>query len=224
MWSCSSGFGPGPSVTPGGPATKGFAGNNVRMKKNVEMPKSTASAHATSGSSRRCRYRIATAAINPPSTSTQSRIDPSSALQAAVTLKSAGVPRLPTCWMYFRLKSRVMSARSIITNASTAIPSTTHAYRRPVRAIRWECVRALVAMAMAPNTDAERPRTSAALPTSPFNDPSMGQAACGQVEDSAVSIRDLFLAAYSFECLTSTSFPRNVPPDSRPRTTTGMHS
>ena len=127
MWSWSSAFGPGPSVTPLGPTRNGLAGNAIRRKKKKPTANITAIAQPTSASSRRVRNRHATAAVNPARTSTQSRIEPSSALHRAAKLCRAGVSREPTFCTYCSEKSRVINARSIITNAPPAAASTTQA-------------------------------------------------------------------------------------------------
>ena len=131
MWFCSSGFGPGPDVTPIAPWANGSAGPKVRAAKNADTTNITINAQPTSTSSLRVRNRQATAAVNTASVRAQSRIEPSSADHIAATLYSAGVSADPTCWTYAIEKSRVISARCIITTASTAPPNAIHAYVGP---------------------------------------------------------------------------------------------
>ncbi len=86
MWFCSSGFGPGPLVMPGAPGANGSAGPKLSNAKKAKTTNITISAHPTSTSSVRLRNRQATAAVNPASVSTQSRIEPSSADHIAAKL------------------------------------------------------------------------------------------------------------------------------------------
>ena len=60
------------------------------------------------------------------SSSSHSRMLPSSALHIAVKLNSTGVSYEPTFCTYAMLQSRVISARCITTTAITAPNSTTH--------------------------------------------------------------------------------------------------
>ena len=87
MWFCSSGFGPGPSVTPARPAANGSAGPKLSRAKNAvddehhdQRPADERVVGALRGSA------TPTAAVNPARTSTHSRIEPSSADHIAATL------------------------------------------------------------------------------------------------------------------------------------------
>ena len=86
MWFCSSGFGPGPLVTPTAPLANGSAGPRLIMAKNAVITNITMSAHPTNGSSVFFRNRQATAAVKPASTSAHSKIEPSSADHIAAKL------------------------------------------------------------------------------------------------------------------------------------------
>src|SRR5690606_1641332 len=102
MWFCSNGFGPCPSKPngTGGPASNGLAGPKLTSPKKALTTNMTTNAQPTSSSSMRLRNRHATAAVKPASTSTQSRIEPSSALHIAATLYSVGVVDDPTSCTY----------------------------------------------------------------------------------------------------------------------------
>ena len=111
----------------------GSAGPKLSRAKNAITTNITTSAQPTSGSPVRLRKRQPTAAVKPASTTTHSRIEPSSADHMAATLYSAGVLREPTCCTYSSEKSRVISARCIMTIASTAPPTHSHVYSGAMR-------------------------------------------------------------------------------------------
>ena len=125
-------------------------------------------AQAKSSSPARARNFRATAAINPVKISTHIKMDPSRALHSAVTLKSAGVSREPTCCTYLREKSRVMSARSIMMKAKRAAANATYAYRVVDLSARRSCFRIPATVMAIPDRHVKRPSKIAPRPMAPL--------------------------------------------------------
>ena len=134
MWFCSSGLGPGPSVgiTPF-TCSNGLAGPSIKRKKNAATTSIVAMAHPTIGSVSRLRKWCTTTAMYPVRMSDHRMIEPSSADQSAAKLNSGGVRVLPLRATYDNEKSRVMSARSMATNVSSAPTMSSPTYRRDER-------------------------------------------------------------------------------------------
>src|SRR5690606_12414524 len=165
-WFWSRGLGPGPSYPGGGSnAANGLAGTSSRRKKNPATASIVSSAHPTSGSPSRARKRWATSAVYPARMSTHSSSEPSSAAHRVATLNSGGVRLDPLSATYCTVKSRVISARSMATTATTAPSSASSAYDRPSEirsSLRERRAYARVAM---PPSDAASPSTMPAWPS-----------------------------------------------------------
>src|SRR5258708_40358254 len=95
-WFWSSGFGPGPLVGTGPDTPRnGLAGPTINPKKKAATQNITTVAHATTGSSRRCRNLCPTAAMYRVSTMVHRRIEPSGAAHSDANVYRSGVGRDP---------------------------------------------------------------------------------------------------------------------------------
>src|SRR6476659_6325089 len=89
-WFCRSALGPGPSAAMGVTRVKGFPGQVMTAKKNVEIAASVAPAQGRSDDWR-WRLRQMTRLAQPVRSNVQNRIEPSSAAHNEITLKNGGV-------------------------------------------------------------------------------------------------------------------------------------
>ena len=158
MWFCNSGFGPGPSSTPGAPVLNGLAGPSVSTKKNNMTTFMVANAQPTIGSFNRVRYFTTMPTVRHVSTRSHSKIEPSSALHTAVKLYNAGVLYEPTFCTYASEKSRVIIPHSIAANAAIAAAHDRKAKRGTRRmTFSSDC--------RVPNTAANSPKNAPIMPT-----------------------------------------------------------
>ncbi len=95
-------------------------------------------------------------------------IEPSSADHSVATLNRAGVRVLPLWATNSSEKSRVISARSIATNASKAPAPSRPTYSRDERSSEGRPVTRPTTIVIAPTTAAARPSTTPAVPRAAF--------------------------------------------------------